>query len=249
MLGVRPEHVRFSDTRRGERRRLRRRISRHDADRHGRDRARHGEGAGAFDAGPVAPGERVGLDFRPEKLSIFDKASGRAIRTALHEGARAMAEVRLDGVTKAFKARQGGRRPVARPSATASSSCCSARPAPARRRRCGSSRASRAPDAGASSSAARDVTREPPAVRDVAFVFQQYSLYPHLSVYDNLAFPLRSPTRRVPEAADQAARSREVARAAAHREQARQQGDASCPAARCSASPSAGRWCARPPSI
>jgi multiple sugar transport system ATP-binding protein len=30
-------------------------------------------------------------------------------------------------------------------------------------------------------------------------VFQQYSLYPHLSVYDNLAFPLRSPARRVPE--------------------------------------------------
>src|SRR5262249_47427888 len=38
-----------------------------------------------------------------------------------------------------------------------------------------------------------------PAMRDVAFVFQQYSLYPHLSVYDNMAFPLRSPTRRVPE--------------------------------------------------
>ena len=37
-------------------------------------------------------------------------------------------------------------------------------------------------------------------MRDVAFVFQQYSLYPHLTVYDNLAFPLRSPTRRVPEA-------------------------------------------------
>jgi len=30
----------------------------------------------------------------------------------------------------------------------------------------------------------------------VTFVFQQYSLYPHLSVYDNLAFPLRSPARR-----------------------------------------------------
>ena len=44
-----------------------------------------------------------------------------------------------------------------------------------------------------------DVTRLPPAVRDVAFVFQQYSLYPHMSVYDNLAFPLRSPARRVPE--------------------------------------------------
>jgi multiple sugar transport system ATP-binding protein len=31
-------------------------------------------------------GESVGLDFRPDTLSIFDKASGRAIRTALHEG-------------------------------------------------------------------------------------------------------------------------------------------------------------------
>jgi multiple sugar transport system ATP-binding protein len=39
-----------------------------------------------------------------------------------------------------------------------------------------------------------------PAARDVSFVFHQYSLYPHLSVFDNLAFPLRSPARRVPEA-------------------------------------------------
>jgi multiple sugar transport system ATP-binding protein len=39
----------------------------------------------------------------------------------------------------------------------------------------------------------------PPADRDIAFVFQQYSLYPTMSVYDNLAFPLRSPLRRVPE--------------------------------------------------
>ena len=43
------------------------------------------------------------------------------------------------------------------------------------------------------------MTKAPPAARDVTFVFQQYSLYPHLSVYDNLAFPLRSPIRRVPE--------------------------------------------------
>jgi multiple sugar transport system ATP-binding protein len=35
-----------------------------------------------------------------------------------------------------------------------------------------------------------------PADRDVAFVFQQYSLYPTMSVYDNLAFPLRSPMRK-----------------------------------------------------
>lgn len=39
----------------------------------------------------------------------------------------------------------------------------------------------------------------PPAARDVAFVFQQYSLYPTMSVYDNLAFPLRAPLRRLPE--------------------------------------------------
>jgi multiple sugar transport system ATP-binding protein len=45
-----------------------------------------------------------------------------------------------------------------------------------------------------------DVTPEVPAERDVAFVFQQYSLYPHLTVYDNLAFPLRSPARRMDEA-------------------------------------------------
>src|SRR5882672_4281799 len=55
------------------------------------------------------------------------------------------------------------------------------------------------PDAGRVSIDGRDVTAEPPAVRDVAFVFQQYSLYPHLTVYDNLAFPLRSPARRMDE--------------------------------------------------
>jgi multiple sugar transport system ATP-binding protein len=38
-----------------------------------------------------------------------------------------------------------------------------------------------------------------PADRDTAFVFQQYSLYPTMTVYDNLAFPLRSPMRNMPE--------------------------------------------------
>ena len=56
------------------------------------------------------------------------------------------------------------------------------------------------PDAGSVFIDGRDVTRDPPGTRDIAFVFQQYSLYPHLTVYDNLAFPLRSPARRVPEA-------------------------------------------------
>jgi multiple sugar transport system ATP-binding protein len=44
-----------------------------------------------------------------------------------------------------------------------------------------------------------DMTDAAPAARDVAFVFQQFSLYPHYSVFDNLAFPLRSPLRRLPE--------------------------------------------------
>jgi multiple sugar transport system ATP-binding protein len=56
-----------------------------------------------------------------------------------------------------------------------------------------------APDEGRILIGGTDVTRLSPAARDVTFVFQQYSLYPHLSVFDNLAFPLRSPVRRTPE--------------------------------------------------
>jgi len=55
------------------------------------------------------------------------------------------------------------------------------------------------PDAGSVAMDGADVTALPPAQRDVAFVFQQYSLYPHLSVYDNIAFPLRAPLRRAAE--------------------------------------------------
>ncbi|MFY8152388.1 MAG: ATP-binding cassette domain-containing protein, partial [Hyphomicrobiales bacterium] len=55
------------------------------------------------------------------------------------------------------------------------------------------------PDDGRVHIGGRDMTLEPPAVRDVTFVFQQYSLYPHLTVFENLAFPLRSPTRRMAE--------------------------------------------------
>ncbi len=55
------------------------------------------------------------------------------------------------------------------------------------------------PDSGRVRMDGADVTDRHPADRDVAFVFQQYSLYPHLSVRDNIAFPLRAPGRRLPE--------------------------------------------------
>ncbi|GLH76264.1 ABC transporter ATP-binding protein [Bradyrhizobium sp. SSBR45G] len=55
------------------------------------------------------------------------------------------------------------------------------------------------PDSGSVAIGGVDQINATPAARDVTFVFQQYSLYPHLSVYDNLAFPLRSPVRKTPE--------------------------------------------------
>ena len=55
------------------------------------------------------------------------------------------------------------------------------------------------PENGTISIAGKNVTDMAPASRDIAMVFQEYSLYPHFSVYDNLAFPLRSPLRKIPE--------------------------------------------------
>ena len=55
------------------------------------------------------------------------------------------------------------------------------------------------PNAGSIFIAGRNMTAETPAMRDVAMVFQQYSLYPHMTVYENMAFPLRSPQLKTPE--------------------------------------------------
>ena len=37
----------------------------------------------------------------------------------------------------------------------------------------------------------KDVTRLPPGKRDVAMVFQDYALFPHMDVTDNISYPLR----------------------------------------------------------
>ena len=154
-------------------------------------------------------GENVGLDFRPDTLSIFDKTSGRAVRTCCMREA-CMAEVEIRAVSKAFKKTRGRQRPVA----------------DRRRRRIrrllGPTGAGKTttlrliaglemPDRGSIRIGGRDVTGDAPADRDIAFVFQQYSLYPHLSVFENMAFALRAPIRRVPEA-EIRAKVREVAR-------------------------------------
>jgi len=56
------------------------------------------------------------------------------------------------------------------------------------------------PDAGSVAFDDQPIDLLPPADRDVAFVFQQYSLYPTMTVYDNLAFPLRASLRKTNEA-------------------------------------------------
>lgn len=54
------------------------------------------------------------------------------------------------------------------------------------------------PDAGRVFIGGRDVTRLEPRHRDVAMVFQGYALYPHMTVRENIAYPLR--VRGVPPA-------------------------------------------------
>ena len=85
VLGVRPEHVRFDD--RGA---VRGEV--YGAEYLGTTQivtvtTRYGALKARSPASvSFRTGENVGLDFRPDTLSIFDKTSGRAVRTVLHEG-------------------------------------------------------------------------------------------------------------------------------------------------------------------
>ena len=62
-----------------------------------------------------------------------------------------------------------------------------------------------APDAGSVHFGAEDVTRVPPHKRGIGIVFQNYALFPHMSVADNVAFPLKARGVAGGEIADQVA--------------------------------------------
>ena len=93
-------------------------------------------------------------------------------------------------------------------------------------------------DAGAIYIGDRDVTDVPPKDRDVAMVFQNYALYPYLTVEANIGFPLKIAGVKKAVRERARARGREAARARA----------STCSASRGSspaASASASRWAAR----
>src|ERR1700710_1910556 len=46
-------------------------------------------------------------------------------------------------------------------------------------------------DSGAVMIGDRDVTEDPPKSRDIAMVFQNYALYPHMTVEENMGFALK----------------------------------------------------------
>jgi multiple sugar transport system ATP-binding protein len=89
ILGVRPEHVRLSDGAR-----LRGEVFGTEylgttqivtiTTAHGTAKARLSANV------KVSIGDAVGLEFRPDRISLFDPGSGQAIRTALHDHAHAM---------------------------------------------------------------------------------------------------------------------------------------------------------------
>jgi len=60
----------------------------------------------------------------------------------------------------------------------------------------------------------QDMTKAPPARRGLAMVFQSYALYPHMSVRDNIAFPLKMakmPQAEIDQKVDYAARTLNLA--------------------------------------
>lgn len=71
------------------------------------------------------------------------------------------------------------------------------------------------PDGGQILIDGEDVTKLPPSARDIAMVFQQYAIYPHMTVAENLAFPLkavRTPPAVIQERVQEAAKKLHIER-------------------------------------
>ena len=91
----------------------------------------------------------------------------------------------------------------------------------------------------------KSVDRLPPYERNIGMVFQNYALFPHMSVADNVAFPLS--VRKTAEGRDRAARRARARNGAAGAIQGPQAGAAlGRPAAARRARPA--RWCSSRPS-
>ena len=112
-----------------------------------------------------------------------------------------MCEVRLTGISKRYEGAKGARATIERLDLTFPSGELVVLIGPSG---CGKSTTLRMvagleePTTGQIWIDGKDVTGLPPAQRDLAMVFQSYALYPHMSVFENLAFALR--IRRAPEA-------------------------------------------------
>ncbi len=69
------------------------------------------------------------------------------------------------------------------------------------------------PDSGKIFIGDRDVTAVPPRRRDIAMVFQDYALYPHMSVHSNIGYPLKvrgTPRSQIKERVGDVARNLQI---------------------------------------
>src|SRR3954454_5384693 len=72
------------------------------------------------------------------------------------------------------------------------------------------------PTGGSIELAGKDVTREPPHRRDVNTVFQDYALFPHMSVIENVEYGLRGTSGARAERRRRAAEALETVRLGSH---------------------------------
>ena len=161
VLGVRPEHVRLADDGARARRGVRRRVYGRPPGGDGRHRGRPRCGCAPPTASAPRSASRSASPSTPARSSCSTRRASAPCPRPCSSRRPAVAEVRLEGVTQGASATPSRSTGSISTSATASSSCCSAPPAPARPRRCGWSPAWSGPDAGRIAIGGADVTAEP----------------------------------------------------------------------------------------